>query len=113
MLPRLCFPGPQHALMGTVSLTDADRAQLSARADQFHAALSRGVAGDWDTYLAGLPEHVRPAVLAELVIIDLGHRWARGERPRVEDYLQRFPELGPADQVPAAVVVEEHRCRMK
>ena len=52
-------------------LSDAERAQLSVRADQFHDALARGSVSDWGPFLAGLPERVRPAVLAELVIIDL------------------------------------------
>ncbi|WP_439622110.1 protein kinase domain-containing protein [Gemmata sp.] len=99
--------------MGSLPLSDEDRAQLSARADEFHAALARGGATDWDKYLAGLPDRVRPAVLTELVIIDLGFRWANGERPKVEDYVARFPEFGPVERVPAAVVLEEHRCRMK
>jgi hypothetical protein len=94
-------------------LSDDDRTLLSARADEFHAALANGAVTDWERYVAGVPERVRRAVLAELVIIDLGFRWPRGERPRVEDYVARFPELGPVDRVPAAVVLEEHRCRMK
>ena len=40
--PSCAFPGRNTHLMGTASLTDADRAQLSARADEFHAALGRG-----------------------------------------------------------------------
>src|SRR5262245_30575906 len=106
---RITRPGilPRHLQsMGTVPLSDSDRVQLSARADEFHAALIRGAAGDWEKFLAGLPEHVRPAVWAELVIIDLAHRWERGERPRVEDYVARFPEFGPVERVPDAVVLE-------
>ncbi|VTT99219.1 serine threonine protein kinase : Putative serine/threonine protein kinase OS=Gemmata sp. Wa1-1 PE=3 SV=1: Pkinase: FGE-sulfatase [Gemmataceae bacterium] len=94
-------------------LSDDDRMLLSARADEFHAALANGAVTDWDKYVAGVPERARRAVLAELVIIDLGFRWPRGERPRVEEYVARFPELGPIDRVPAAVVLEEHRCRVK
>lgn len=94
-------------------LSDDDRTLLSARADEFHAALANGAVTDWDKYLAGVPERVRRAVLAELIIIDLGHRWPRGERPRIEDYIARFPEFGPAERVPSAVVLEEHKCRVK
>jgi serine/threonine protein kinase len=99
--------------MTSTPLTDEERSKLSARADEFHAALARGGVGDWGPFLAGLPETLRRAVLAELVIIDLMHRWSRGERPLVEEYVARFPELGPADRVPGAVIVEECRCRVK
>lgn len=99
--------------MTNAPLTDEDRAQLSARADEFHSALVREGTANWERYLAGLAEHVRLAVLAELIIIDLGHRWHNGERPVVEDYLARFPEFGPTERVPSAVILEEHRCRIK
>jgi hypothetical protein len=58
-------------------LSDDDRALLSVRADEFHAALGRGVGSDWEPFLKGLPEKVRPAVLTELIIIDLIYRWER------------------------------------
>jgi len=100
--------------MASHPLTDAERAQLSVRADQFHEALARGTVNDWGPYLAGLEEQrLRPAVLAELVILDLIHRWEHGQRPHVEDYIARFPEFGPADRVPPQVIVEEWRCRLK
>ncbi len=86
---------------------------MSVRADEFHAALARGATGDWEPFLAGLPAHARSAVLAELVIIDLIHRWGRGERPEIEEYLALFPDLGPASRIPAAVILEECRCRRK
>jgi serine/threonine protein kinase len=99
--------------MSSLPLTDDDRALLSVRADEFHAALARGGVGDWGQYLAGLSAALRRAVLTELVLIDLAHRWGHGERPVVEEYVARFPDLGPEDKVPAAVIVEECRCRAK
>ena len=94
-------------------LSDDDRAQLSARADEFHEALRKGAGSDWKPFLADLPERMRRPVLIELVIIDLIHRWENRERPEVEDYLAKFPELGPRDQVPGHIIVEECRCRAK
>lgn len=95
------------------SLTDTDRALLSARADQFFGALNRNDVDDWEPFLDGLSGATRIAVLTELVIIDLGFRWGKGEKPTVELYVDRFPELGPLDRVPAALIREEHRCRAK
>ncbi|MDB5312594.1 MAG: prkC 14, partial [Gemmataceae bacterium] len=94
-------------------LSDAERALLSIRADQFHDALTRGAVADWTRFLDGLAGTVRVAVLTELAVIDLGHRWERGERPTAKDYLARFPELGPPDRPPPALVREEERYRMK
>jgi len=94
-------------------LSDDERAQLSARADEFHEALRKGAGSDWGPFLAGLPERMRLRVLIELVIIDLIHRWERRERPEVEEYVAKFPELGPIDQVPPQIIVEECRCRAK
>jgi serine/threonine protein kinase len=90
-----------------------DRATLSVRADEFFAAIASGSVTDWEPYLAQLSGTARLAVLTELAIIDLGHRWSRGERPMVEEYLNRFPEFGSANNAPTALILEEHRCRVK
>jgi hypothetical protein len=37
----------------------------------------------------------RPAVLIELVHVDLERRLEAGESARADDYLKRYPELGP------------------
>ena len=95
-------------------LSDAERAMLSVRADQFFEALRRGGdVTDFEPFLNGLSDSARPAVLTELVIIDLGHRWGRGDRPAIEDYVRRFPELGPAERVPPKLILEEYHCRAK
>ncbi|MBA4189581.1 MAG: hypothetical protein C0467_16470 [Planctomycetaceae bacterium] len=99
--------------MGSPILSEEDRAQLSARADEFHAALVRSGIADWEQFLSGLPANTRLAVLTELVIIDLSYRWGRGERPKIEEYIARFPEFGPAERIPTAVILEEHRARIK
>src|SRR5436190_1917568 len=87
------------------------RAVPAARADEFKAALARDGAPDWEPYLAGLSGTTREAALAEFVALDLAFRWQRGERPRLEGYLERFPEIGPLDRLPAALIREEARCR--
>ena len=93
-------------------LTSAEHAILSARADAFHSALRKGGVSDWYSHLDGLEGPVRLAVLIELVILDLGHRWRHGESIRIEDYVERFPELGPADEVSPKLISEEFRCRV-
>jgi serine/threonine protein kinase len=61
-------------------------------------------------------------LLEELVKIDLGYRWRapaqtvgcsawRAERPRLEDYVARYPVLGPLDCLCSALIVEEYWVR--
>ncbi|MEO2088431.1 MAG: hypothetical protein ABGY75_02905, partial [Gemmataceae bacterium] len=42
-------------------------------------------------------------LLVELIQIDLEFRYRAGERPRVEEYLDRFPDLGGGGGVPALI----------
>jgi serine/threonine protein kinase len=86
-------------------------AQISMAADAFHAARQKGSVADWTIYLAAVPEHLRREALAELVIIDLEFRWREGEKPCIEDYIHRFPLLGPLEAVPDQLIIEEYRCR--
>ncbi len=94
-------------------LTSDEQIQLSARADAFHSALRRGgVGADWKEHLEGLEGPVRVAVLIELAILDMGHRWQKGERIGVEEYVGRFPELGPLDAISPKLITEEFRSRV-
>lgn len=92
---------------------DDEKTQLAARAEEFQTALVRGGARDWEPFLAGFSGDARLMLLANFVARDLSHRWAGGERPRLEDYLARYPELGPRDKLPPALILEEHRCRLR
>ncbi len=71
----------------------------------------------------------RRRLLAELVMIDLEFRWRGGagdstgqsqppgsprpERPRLEDYVARYPQLGPLDELPTELVANEYRVRQR
>jgi serine/threonine protein kinase len=95
------------------TITDDERPALTARVEQFRRALLAGGVTDWAPFLVGITGPARRALLTELAIADLDHRWARGERPTVEEYLLRFPELGTAEDVPVQMVVAEYRCRLR
>ncbi len=58
---------------------------------------------------AGTP--LRLAALAELVKIDLEHQWRAGRRPRLEEYLRRFPELGDPGAVAPDLIQAEYEVR--
>jgi serine/threonine protein kinase len=95
------------------TLSEDDRTVVTARADQFRRALVAGGVTDWDPFLAGLDGAPRLSLLVALIVLDLGYRWGKGERPAVEDYVRRFPDLGPANTFLSAVVIEEFRCRRR
>ena len=91
--------------------------QLEASLEAFEKAWQAGQAPAIADFLARAPLELRPALLEELVKIDLECRWRRiGEcaadlpaQPRLEDYLQRFPEL--AADVPVTLIGQEYRVR--
>jgi serine/threonine protein kinase len=66
----------------------------------------------------GLP---RMSLIVELIKIDLDHRWRVRDRgsgppgdtavPCLEAYIERFPELGPLEQLPADLIQEEYHVR--
>jgi serine/threonine protein kinase/tetratricopeptide (TPR) repeat protein len=60
------------------------------------------------------PQHsLRRAVLRELVRVDLEYGWEDGRKQRVEDYLERFPELREDAKGLTAVAFEEYRSRKR
>jgi serine/threonine protein kinase len=95
------------------TLSDEERTVVTARADQFRHALIKGGVTDWEPFLKGVSGPARQSLLVGLIVLDLGHRWGAGERPVVEDYVARYPELGGASNSLAALVIEEFRCRRR
>ena len=95
------------------TLPDDERTVVTARAEQFRQALIKGGVTDWEPFLAGLEGQGRLSLLVGLIVLDLGFHWGKGERPTAEGYLERFPELAPAHNLLAAIVLEEFRCRRK
>jgi WD40 repeat protein len=64
--------------------------------DRFEADCGAGGRPDLQAYLGEVPEPERASVLPDLVALDIASRRRRGETPRPEDYLGRFPSLGAA-----------------
>lgn len=86
---------------------------ISLVADAFYAARQRGPVTDWSAFLQAVPLTDRRQALVELIIIDLQHRWQSEEQPVIEEYVARFPELGPLEAIPDVLIVEEYRCRLR
>jgi hypothetical protein len=60
------------------------------------------------------PGHpLRWPALVEMVKIDLERQWRLGRRPRLEGYLQYYPELGTHDIVPADLLQAEYEVRQQ
>src|SRR5262249_4149283 len=51
------------------------------------------------------------AALRELIKIDLEYRWFHEQAIYLEDYLARFPQLGPAHELPVDLIYEEFSTR--
>jgi tetratricopeptide (TPR) repeat protein len=64
--------------------------------DRFEAAWRAGLRPRIEDHLAGVPEAERPALLRELLLLELDYRRLAGERPGGEEYLARFPEHAAA-----------------
>jgi tetratricopeptide (TPR) repeat protein len=75
-------------------------ATLTPRADRecdrFEAAWRVGQRPRLEDHLAAVPEPERPALLRELLPLEIDYRRLAGERPAAEEYLARFPGLDRA-----------------
>jgi serine/threonine-protein kinase len=87
---------------------------LDTKLEEFEAAWRRGSPPDLRAFLP-LPPADRTDLLHELIKLDLEYRWrlpAKSERWLLEEYLRRFPELGPLSRLPDALLREEYGVRL-
>ena len=74
--------------------------QLDNLCDRFEVALRaagpEGPRPRIEDYLADVPEAERPALLRELIALEVAYRRGWGENPRAEQYQRRFAILDPA-----------------
>jgi serine/threonine-protein kinase len=61
--------------------------------DRFEAAWRAGQRPRIEDYLAAVPEAERPALLGELLLLEVDYRRLAGEQLRAEEFLDRFPSL--------------------
>ncbi|MDA0836255.1 MAG: protein kinase [Planctomycetota bacterium] len=66
--------------------------------DDFETAWQSDVPPEIDRFIENVPEDHLPALLRELVLVDLEHRWKAGDRRSIEAYLREFPELVNSDE---------------
>ncbi len=98
-------------------LNDQQWEELQSRAcrleEAWDAALAAGAAVDLRDYLPPPGSSDRPACLHELIKTELEIRWRHGQRPTLEDYAARFPELGTLAGLPPTLIYEEYRVRQR
>ena len=91
-------------------LEPSDWDQVQKVANSFKTALKTAPHADLEHFLP-TQGRVRPWALVELVKIELAYRWEHGRGLLLDHYLEKFPDLGPAKELPAALVYEEYRLR--
>jgi serine/threonine protein kinase len=105
-------PGnPVSGLQNLARLSTDEWQQFQELADRFHEAWRKGVPGDLQPFLPPPGSALRTVLLHELITIDLEMRWRRGQPQALEHYLEKHPELGGADALPAALVFQEYHVR--
>jgi hypothetical protein len=92
-------------------LTPAEWDRLQETADRFEQTCHEGPSVDLQQFLPSLGDPLRALALRELVFIDVEMRWQRGRPVFLEEYLERFPELGTAPSLEPRLVYEEYRSR--
>lgn len=79
----------------------------------WQAASSLDQAPDLGKFLPAVDETQRRSTLELLLRIDIEERWRRRQHVYVEHYLERFPDLGTAVDLPATLILEEYRVRQQ
>lgn len=88
------------------------RRRLTEWVDVYESAAAAGAAGDLADFLPPRGDALYLDVLVELVRIELERGWRVGERPTVDRYVARFPEILASSDALAAVAFEEYRQRL-
>jgi len=77
----------------------------------YEAAQVREGHADLASFLPAANHPLYREVLCELVRVELEFAWERGQRPSLEDYLNRFPQLAEDPKVLREILFEEYRLR--
>ena len=61
--------------------------------DDFETAWQSDVPPEIERFIEDVPDENKPALLRELVLVDLEHRWKAGDQRSIEAYIREFPGL--------------------
>lgn len=104
---------PSSADLGRLSQRQWEKLQDCAeRFEQAWQEADPGAASvPLDPYLPPRGDALRIFVLHELIKTDLEIRWRRGQPVSLEQYLEKYPELGRPAALPPELIFEEYRIR--
>jgi eukaryotic-like serine/threonine-protein kinase len=88
------------------------RPQFHERIARFERAWEAGQRPTIEEFLTETPVE-RTQLLRELVLTDLEHRLFAGDAVRLEEYLERFPELASDGEWLIELITAEFRCRQE
>lgn len=110
--------------------TDPDQEpnDLTIQLDGFESAWQQGKPQRIDDVLDGVAGPKRRELLIELILLDMEYRWQQpidgmtameeaggannvARRPLLDDYVAKYPELGPVKQLPLTAILHEYRVR--
>src|SRR5262245_30405827 len=80
---------------GYEHLTPAQAADVDGACDRFEAAWRAGQSPHPEDFLTEVDEPARPALLRELLLIEVAYRRRLGESCDTASYAARFPDLDP------------------
>ena len=90
-----------------VSVAQSDLDLIANLKLQFDRNWNAGQIDRFAADLASWPSESRGRALVELVKIDLERCWQSGQNVKVEQYLDRFPDLGTAETVSSELLFTE------
>lgn len=91
----------------TAGLSDDDRSRFDEFILEFEEQWSTTALDQFSTRLSEFGDDLAQGLLREMILIDIERQWQSGHRVAVEDYLQKYPELGDTQSVPIEFVVAE------
>jgi serine/threonine protein kinase len=68
---------------------------------------------DLRDYLPPRGDSLRAVALREQIKTELEILWRRGRKTNLQEYMERFPELGTSHDLPAQLIAEEYRVRQR
>ena len=92
-------------------LSADDWRRLGDLADHLEQAWKEKGDADLGSLLPPAGDPLRQSALVELIKTELEIRWRQRCGVTLDHYLQRFPELGPTEQLPLSLIYEEYRAR--
>src|SRR5579884_1363279 len=95
-------------------LNAQDWNRLQDAASRFEQAWQEGQPPELSDFLPAAEDRLRPLLLRELIKTDLEMRVRRtADVVRLEEYCERFQELGAPSTLPASLIYEEYRVRQR